>query len=185
MVDLEGFEDLVDAIGGVEIEVERQIPIGGGTNQATGGGKYPITGYIEPGLQKLDGYHALWYARSREGSDDFDRICRQQRMVRVVTQEADPATLALSFPSLVSATEKNIETDIPVKDLDAFVDLALRIKDAGYNSYPITEDVTPPSYNADWDYLKKWSRLHRGLRGERPDRLGHRRLRGDRRRRGL
>ncbi|MGY5763972.1 LCP family glycopolymer transferase [Brachybacterium sp. DNPG3] len=154
MVNLQGFEDLVDAIGGVQIDVERRIPIGGGTNQSTGG-KYPITGYIEPGLQTLDGYHALWYARSREGSDDFNRICRQQRMVRVVTQEADPATLALAFPQLVSATEANIESDIPVGDLDAFVELALKIKSAGYNSYPITEEVTP-SYDADWDYLKKW-----------------------------
>ncbi len=155
MVNLQGFQDLVDAIGGVEMEVERRIPIGGGTNQATGR-KYKITGYIEPGMQKLDGYHALWYARSREGSDDFNRMCRQQRIVRVVTEEASPQRLAASIPGLVSATERNIETDIPTSDVDAFVDLALRIKDAGFTSYPITRDVTP-SGKPDWDYLKEWT----------------------------
>ncbi|MCT1774841.1 LCP family protein [Brachybacterium sp. p3-SID957] len=148
MVNLQGFEDLVDAIGGVDLVVERRIPIGGGSG--------PIDGYIEPGDQKLDGYHALWYARSREGSDDFNRMCRQQRIVRAVAEEADPATVAMSVPRLVTATEKNIATDIPVRDLDAFVELALRIKEAGFTSYPITQDVTP-SGDPDWDYLKAWA----------------------------
>ncbi|MEE1618961.1 LCP family glycopolymer transferase [Brachybacterium sp. J153] len=148
MVNLQGFEDLVNAIGGVDLVVERRIPIGGGAG--------PIDGYIEPGAQTLDGFHALWYARSREGSDDFNRMCRQQRMVRAVAEEADPATLAMSIPGLVNTAEQNIVTDIPVSDLDAFVDLALRVKDGGFTSYPITQDVTP-SANADWDYLKEWT----------------------------
>ena len=147
MVNLQGFEDLVNAIGGVDLVVERRIPIGGGASS--------IDGYIEPGSQKLDGYHALWYARSREGSNDFDRNCRQQRIVRAVAEEADPATLAMSVPRLVSATEANIQTDIPVSNLDAFVDLALRIKDGGFTSYPITPDVTP-SGNPDYEYLESW-----------------------------
>ncbi|MCT1997553.1 LCP family protein [Brachybacterium muris] len=148
MVNLQGFEDLVNAIGGVDLVVERRIPIGGGAAK--------IEGYIEPGEQKLDGFHALWYARSREGSDDFNRMCRQQRIVRAVAEEADPTTLAMSVPGLVNATEENIQTDIPVRRLDAFVELALRIKDAGITSYPITQDVTF-SGNADWDYLKAWT----------------------------
>lgn len=148
MVNLQGFEDLVNAIGGVDLVVERRIPIGGGAAK--------VEGYIEPGEQKLDGFHALWYARSREGSDDFNRMCRQQRIVRAVAEEADPTTLAMSIPGLVNATEENIQTDIPVRRLDAFVELALRIKDAGFTSYPITQDVTF-SGNADWDYLKEWT----------------------------
>lgn len=147
MVNLQGFEDLVDALGGVDMVVERRIPIGGGAAE--------IDGYIEPGQQKLDGFHALWYARSREGSNDFNRMCRQQRMVRAVTEEADPTTLALSIPRLVNATEENIVTDIPVGNLDAFVDLALRVKDGGFTSYPITQDVTF-SGDPDFEYLEDW-----------------------------
>ena len=148
MVNLQGFEDLVDALGGVDMVVERRIPIGGGSSK--------VDGYIEPGDQKLDGFHALWYARSREGSDDFNRMCRQQRIVRRVAEEADPTTLALSIPRLVNATEENIQTDIPVGNLDAFVDLALRIKDGGFTSYPITQDVTF-SGNPDFEYLEEWT----------------------------
>lgn len=148
MVNLKGFEDLVNALGGVDLVVERRIPIGGGASE--------VEGYIEPGEQKLDGYHALWYARSREGSDDFNRMCRQQRIVRAVSEEADPTSLALSIPRLVTATEENIQTDIPVGNVDAFVELALRIKDGGFTSYPITQDVTF-SGNPDWEYLEEWT----------------------------
>lgn len=147
MVNLKGFEDMVDAIGGVDLVVERRIPIGGGASE--------VEGYIEPGDQTLDGFHALWYARSREGSNDFNRMCRQQRIVRAVAEEADPTTLALSIPGLVTATEENIQTDIPVANLDAFVDLALRVKDGGFTSYPITQDVTS-SADPDWEYLEQW-----------------------------
>ncbi len=164
MVNLQGFSDLVDAIGGVDLNVERKIPIGGGTNQATGG-KYPITGYIDPGQQKLDGDKALWYARSREGSTDFNRVCRQQRMVRAVSEQANPTKLALNFTKLVGVAGSNIETDVPSDDLDAFVDLGWRVKDSGFSSYPIVPGVDLPdrrhdSYfeggHPDWDYLHKW-----------------------------
>ena len=147
MVNLQGFEDMVDAIGGVDLVVERRIPIGGGASE--------VEGYIEPGAQTLDGFHALWYARSREGSNDFNRMCRQQRIVRAVSEEADPTTLALSIPRLVTATEDNIQTNIPVSDLDAFIELALRIKDGGFTSYPITQDVTF-SGDPDYEYLETW-----------------------------
>ncbi|MDO5645279.1 MAG: LCP family protein [Dermabacter sp.] len=147
MVNLKGFQDLVDAVGGVDIEVERNIPIGGGNS--------PVEGYVEKGWQHLDGYHALWYARSREGSSDFDRNCRQQRMVRTVAEEANVTSVVLAFPRLVSATERNIETDIPAERLDAFTELGLRVQKGGFKSYPINPTVTP-SGNPDYPFLKEW-----------------------------
>ena len=58
MVNLKGFRKMVDAVGGVTLNVRDRIPIGG-----VGG---PVTGYIKPGTRKLDGYQTLWFARSRE-----------------------------------------------------------------------------------------------------------------------
>lgn len=54
MVNLQGFEDLVNAIGGVDLVVERRIPIGGGTNQATGGST-PSTGTSSPATRSSTG----------------------------------------------------------------------------------------------------------------------------------
>ncbi len=147
MVNLQGFADLVDAIGGVDLEVERDIPIGGGASK--------VEGYVKKGWQHLDGFHALWYARSRHGSNDFDRNCRQQRIVRTVAEEANVSSLALNIPKLVGATERNIETDIPRTQVEAFVDLAQRIQKGGFKSYPINPSVTP-SGNPDYPYIKEW-----------------------------
>lgn len=147
MVNLQGFADLVDAIGGVDIEVERDIPIGGGASK--------VEGYVKKGWQHLDGFHALWYARSRHGSNDFDRNCRQQRIVRTVAEEANVSSLALNIPKLIGATERNIETDIPRGQVEAFADLAQRIQKGGFKSYPINPTVTH-SGNPDYPYIKKW-----------------------------
>src|SRR5699024_9595663 len=71
MVDLHGFEALIDAVGGIRMDISERVPIGGGTS--------PISGWIEPGRNvHLDGYHALWFARSREGSSDYARMARQK-----------------------------------------------------------------------------------------------------------
>ena len=63
MVNLEGFRSLVTAVGGLELNVRDRIPIGGG------GG--PVTGYIEPGVKRLDGFETLWFARSRSGDQRY------------------------------------------------------------------------------------------------------------------
>jgi anionic cell wall polymer biosynthesis LytR-Cps2A-Psr (LCP) family protein len=53
LVNLAGFQQVVDALGGITLRVGERLPIGGGQNLVTGH-KNPIVGYIEPGLQKLD-----------------------------------------------------------------------------------------------------------------------------------
>lgn len=143
IVNLQGFEDVIDAIGGIRMTVDRRIPIGGGTNLVTGD-RYPITGYIEPGEQVLDGYHALWYARSREGSDDYDRMARQQCVVAAVAEQADPVRLARAFPRLASSAERNVFTDVRGSELEAFVELALRVQDAHIRSVSFDRDVITP-----------------------------------------
>lgn len=154
MVNLDGFEAIIDALGGVEIVVERRIPIGGGSNQYTGE-QYEIDGYIEPGRQVLDGHEALWYARSREGSNDFDRMCRQQRMMQAVTDSVNPAVVASSFIELVQATEDNVSTNIRINELDAMIDLLRKVREEGISSHPITPEVANTT-NPNFQFLHQW-----------------------------
>lgn len=151
IVNLDGFTDLVNAIGGVEMTVERRIPIGGGTNQVTGG-RNPVTGYIEPGRQTLDGYNALWYARSREGSTDYDRMARQRCVLAAVAEQAQPGRLARAFPALAASAERNIVTDVRAGELEAFVELALRVQDASIRSLSFDRDVITPE-DPDFDAI--------------------------------
>ena len=87
--------------------------------------------YIEPGLQHLDGFHALWYARSRAGSDDFSRMRRQRCVAGALMQQADPVGLLQSYPQLAKVVKNNVSIDIPRDELSAWVDLALRIQKGG------------------------------------------------------
>ena len=87
MVNLEGFKDLVDAVGGVDAHRPRdRIPVGGLGSD--------VTGYIEPGTRKLDGFETLWYARAREGSDDYSRMARQKCVMNAMLAAGQPADRA-------------------------------------------------------------------------------------------
>jgi len=131
LVDLAGFEAIVDALGGITIDVPRDIPIGGGTNEFTGG-KNPITGYIEAGEnRRLYGHDALWFARSREGSDDYERMARQRCVIGAIIDEADPATMLTRYQSLAAATKDIVRTDIPADLFPAFAELGLKVKTRG------------------------------------------------------
>lgn len=147
VVDLEGFESLVDAMGGVDINVQERVPIGG---KVVNGQVVGIKGWIDPGEQHLDGYHALWYARSRATTDDFSRMRRQRCVTGALINQADPASLLRRYPALAKVVKDNISVDIAQDELPAFVELVNRIQDTGtIRSLPITNkvvDVANPDY---------------------------------------
>lgn len=152
-VDMAGFEDVVDAIGGVKIDVERPIPMGGGKSMS--GVPNKIYGWVDPGEQTLKGKDALWYVRSREGSDNYDRMCRQQRMLKTTLEQIDPQELAAAYPKLASSATKNIATSIPQNEIPAFIELAVAMQKGDVTTVQINNDVTP-TYNPDFDVLHKW-----------------------------
>jgi polyisoprenyl-teichoic acid--peptidoglycan teichoic acid transferase len=127
LVDMGGFEQLVDAMGGITVDAGNWVPISNrsipGTNQ-----HYPPKGWIAPGVQKLDGYHALWYGRSREFATDYDRVQRQQCVMQAMVKQLDPATVLTRFQQLAAAGEQVVETDIPGEQLGSFVSLAMKAK---------------------------------------------------------
>ena len=125
LVDFTGFKSLVDAMGGVTVNVNVPVAINGQTDAGI-----PPTGYIEPGPdQHLDGFHALWYARGRYGADDYQRMARQRCVVNAIIDQANPANLLRRYQSLAAAGQKVVSTDIPQELLTPFVELALRSKD--------------------------------------------------------
>lgn len=80
LVNLLGFRELVDAMGGVTVNINEPVPIGGNTDLGI-----PPDGYLQPGPdQRLDGFEALWFSRGRYGSDDYRRMERQRCMVDAI-----------------------------------------------------------------------------------------------------
>ncbi|RJK95360.1 LCP family protein [Vallicoccus soli] len=134
VVDLKGFRSMVDALGGLRIDVQERVPIGGGTS--------PVTGWIEPGEQVLDGYHALWYARSREGSSDYARMGRQRCVLSALAGQADPVTVVRRFREVADSAKELVATDLPRSALPDLVELALRSRASGSSLRSVT--LAPP-----------------------------------------
>jgi polyisoprenyl-teichoic acid--peptidoglycan teichoic acid transferase len=146
VVNLRGFRALVDAMGGVDVNVQERVCV---ECHLTSGGSIEFTGdreeWIEPGLQHLDGRLALWYARSRAASNDFSRMRRQRCVAGALMEQADPAGLLARYPQLARVVQNNVSIDIPRAELPAWVDLVLRIQRGGsIRSLPLTSDVVDP-----------------------------------------
>jgi polyisoprenyl-teichoic acid--peptidoglycan teichoic acid transferase len=150
LVNLNGFEKLVDALGGITVDVNYYVPIGGDSSA----GILP-DGYIAPGPnQHLDGYHALMYARGRYGLTDYDRMARQRCAINAIVDEADPITLLSRYQELAETTKNIVRTDIPSDALDDFVDLGFLVKDASIKSLVFDTSLIDPAY-PDYDKIRK------------------------------
>ncbi|MCU1534827.1 MAG: LytR family transcriptional regulator [Glaciihabitans sp.] len=126
LIDMKGFQNLVDALGGITIEVKERLPINGG--QDANGQPTQVYRWIEPGVQKMDGFTALWYARSRHGTSDYDRMARQRTVQAAILAQFDPGTVLTKFEAIAKASGQIVKTDIPQGMLGKFVDLASKAR---------------------------------------------------------
>jgi LCP family protein required for cell wall assembly len=137
LVDLAGFRDVIDAMGGITVTVNERVPIGGGSSK--------VSGYIEPGTQHLDGYHALWFARSRHGASDYARMQRQRCVMNAMVGQLDPATLLSRFQRIAAAGTRAMHTDLPASELATFVDLGTKAKSHKISSVQFVPPLINPA----------------------------------------
>jgi LCP family protein required for cell wall assembly len=142
LVNLDGFSQLVDALGGITVNVNYYVPIGGDP----GTGSLPDD-YIAPGPdQHMDGFLALAFARGRFGLTDYDRMARQRCTIDAIIHAADPVTLLRQYQQLAATTQNIVSTDIPRSALAGFVDLGFRVKDADVRSVVFDVNLINPAY---------------------------------------
>jgi len=135
MVNLQGFREMANAVGGVTINVRQPIPVGGLGKD--------VTGYIQPGVKKLKGDQLLWYARSRDSSDDYSRMARQKCVMNAFLQQVSPGDVVKHYEALANASEALVKTSIPPSEVDRFAGLALKAK----NQKISTLSLVPPLVN--------------------------------------
>jgi polyisoprenyl-teichoic acid--peptidoglycan teichoic acid transferase len=146
LVDLKGFEALVNAVGGITMDVYRRVPIGGGSTR--------VSGYVEAGKNRhLNGREALWFARSREDSSDYDRMVRQKCVMNAMLNELDPLTVLTKFNKIASAGKEIMATDIPTSDLSTMVRLALAAKQLPVSSVAFMPPLIEPG-NPDFSVVR-------------------------------
>ncbi|ALO67834.1 transcriptional regulator [Arthrobacter alpinus] len=159
LIDMAGFSKLIDALGGVTVNVGGWVPMSGDDVNGTGD-HLPPTGWIQPGVQKLDGYHALWFARSREWVLEYNRSQRQQCIQAAMLAQMDPATIFTKFSALADAGAKVVESDLPAGQLGSFVSLALKSK-----SYPLSRlTIGPPDFDKDFPTYPDFDVVHQRVK---------------------
>jgi LCP family protein required for cell wall assembly len=151
LVNLEGFERIIDALGGVTIRVDTRLPIGGIDSK---GRSVKPSGYIEPGLQRLNGFQALWYARSRAGSDDYTRVARQRCLIGAVVREADPANVLINYQRVLNSAPGAVDTDIPRDALPALVKVGFRVKSQPVESLAFVPPLVPNTARPDFARMR-------------------------------
>ncbi|MEN8237678.1 MAG: LCP family protein [Actinomycetota bacterium] len=124
MVNLDGFVDIVDALGGVEIYVPTAVV----------DDKYPSEDgttteqiNIQPGWQNLDGHLALAYSRSRNQDNDYFRMSRQRCVIEAMMEQANPTDLLTNFGKFAEVIKETMITDIPVATLPDLVELLPKV----------------------------------------------------------
>jgi len=155
LIDMAGFSQLIDALGGVKINAGGWVPISG-AEIGSGDQHAPPEGWIAPGEQTLDGYHALWYARSRQWVLEYSRSQRQQCIQQALLKQMDPATVLTKFDAIASAGTKVMESDLPAAQLGSFVDLALKSKQHPLNRLTIG----PPDFDVNFSTYPDFNQIH-------------------------
>jgi len=155
-----GFEKLVDAMGGITIDVEKAIH-----DEKYPDGHYGvITIDIPAGVQKMDGKTALQYARSRHGKTDFDRMERQQKVLLAARDKALKLDFPISrIPELLEVAGDSVKTDLSLNQIVALAEMAKGVDQANIRYGVIDNSMTMPVVTkegamvevADWDKVLK------------------------------
>lgn len=145
-VDMAGFSDLVDALGGVDITLEAPV------NVCKVG--EPITYTFQPGEIHMDGKLALRYARTRCDTNDYDRMARQRQLESAIFKQVKPSVIVARFQELASAGTSMIKTDVPQSMVGTFLDLAQKGRKLSIQR----AELIPPKFDnlyPDWTLSKQ------------------------------
>jgi LCP family protein required for cell wall assembly len=124
VVDLNGFVRLVNAIGGLWIDIPSPVyddayPLENGTGD--------VTLYLKAGCQHLNGHFALAYARTRHQDSDYNRMGRQQLVLNALAHQVDPIALLPKIPELLSIAKDDLWTTFSTADAADLAALADRV----------------------------------------------------------
>ena len=141
-VNFDGFRKVVNALGGVTINV--QIPVLDDNFPLPGGKRERL--YIPAGIQHMTGEEALKYARSRKSTSDFERGARQQRVLVSLRQQLDAGQVLRNIDPLAAAVGESLRTDVPRELVPQLLGLSDQIDTRSIRSVTFT----PPFYQTEF-----------------------------------
>lgn len=135
-----GFVKVVDAIGGITIDLETELPMPGKLRCSN----YHLTPTIGPGDTYMDGTKALGYVRSRLGDSDYQRMERQRILLQTIVDEVGLDDLLLNFDDLAAAVEDNVRTSMTLEEARTL--LAVLQTENGFTSVGLSPPLVEPGH---------------------------------------
>jgi polyisoprenyl-teichoic acid--peptidoglycan teichoic acid transferase len=117
LVNMVGFIDVIDALGGIPLEVETKLPMPGNPP----GAKRDVPPTIGPGLVRLDGTLALGFVRSRASDSDYERMGRQRQLLTALAQSTSVTDVLTRFGELSDSLRTTIRTSMTVDEAKALL----------------------------------------------------------------
>lgn len=170
LIDMKGFADLVDALGGVDIDVKERLPKGGPAYDGQPVDDWAF-GWIEPGQQHMNGDTAQWYARSRYTTSDFDRMRRQRELQEAILAQTTPQNVLAHFQDVATAGTNIVETDLPQGLIaPTLVNLALEAKGQPVGTLELTPAGGVDEFDPDYAQVQQMvhDKLHPPTETEAP-----------------
>ena len=118
LVNMQGFLEIVDALGGVTMTLDEKIPMPGNVP----GAKHPYPDSVGPGEVTMDGTTALGFARSRSGDSDYGRMGRQRQLLTALAGQVSGSDILLRFPDLTEIMRWTVRTSLSASEFSSLVD---------------------------------------------------------------
>lgn len=143
-INLEGFKKIVDAIGGITIDVEKRMYYSDPYDGDDG-----LVIDLRPGVQRMDGDTAIQYVRYRDEDGDIGRVERQQKFLKAVLSEVASPSVITKIPAIIREVSKVVKTDMSTSEM---ITLAKILNDASKKG--LKTDMVPgtPAYVDDVSY---------------------------------
>jgi len=159
IINFAGFHKIVDAVGGVSINVEKRMYY-----------EDPYDNLLidfKPGLQKMDGKTAIKYVRYRDEDGDIGRIERQQKFIKTMFQELASPFILPRIPGIIREVDSALHTDMSTAEM---LSIAKLLNDAAKSGLKAETVPGDPAYIANISYwlpdiveLRKYVALSQGL----------------------
>lgn len=118
LVNMQGFLEIIDALGGVTLTLDEELPMPGNIP----GAKTQYPSFIGPGKVTMDGTTALGFARSRSGDSDYGRMGRQRQLLTALASQVKGSDILLSFPNLTEIMRWTVRTSLSAGEFSSLVD---------------------------------------------------------------
>lgn len=144
MINIAGFKKVIDAIGGVTIDVEKRMYYNDPYDDNGG-----LVINLRPGVQRMDGNTAIQYVRYRDDEGDIGRVERQQKFLKAVLSEVASPGVITKIPGIIREVNSVIKTDMSTSEM---LNLAKILNDASKKG--LKTDMVPgkPAYIDDVSY---------------------------------